>query len=127
MNSDSGAIVLGWLTRLVVVFAVLGVLAYDGVSVVVAHVHAADQADQIASSAADTYKTSKSIQTAYEQAEASALADGDSIKPQDFVVLPSGTVQITLHRVATTLWMQRIGPLRHLIDVSGKGQGIPFS
>jgi hypothetical protein len=121
VNSDSGAIVLGWLTRLVVVFAVLGVLAYDGVSVVVAHVHVA------ASSAADTYKTGKSVQQAYEQAEADAQADGDSIKPQDFVVLPTGTVQITLHRVAVTLWMQRIGPLKHLTDVAGKGQGIPFS
>jgi hypothetical protein len=127
VNSDSGAIVLGWLTRLVVVFAVLGVLAYDGVSVVVAHVHVADKATQIASSAADTYKTGKSVQQAYEQAEADAQADGDSIKPQDFVVLPTGTVQITLHRVAVTLWMQRIGPLKHLTDVAGKGQGIPFS
>lgn len=33
-EADRGDIVLGWVTRLVVVFAVLGILGYDAISVI---------------------------------------------------------------------------------------------
>ncbi|MCW2586083.1 MAG: hypothetical protein JWN55_1599 [Frankiales bacterium] len=127
MNRDSGAIVLGWLTKLVVAFALIGVVAYDAVSLAVAHVHASDQAGELARQAADSYQTSKDVNSAYLQASAAAAAEGDTILPTDFLVMPGGQVQLTLRHTATSLWMVRVGSLKKYLDITAQGEGAPFS
>jgi hypothetical protein len=42
--TDAGNIVVGWLAKLVVVFSVLGVLAFDGVSMGIAELAVTDSA-----------------------------------------------------------------------------------
>lgn len=125
--SDSGSIVIGWLTRLVILFAVLGFLAYDGLSLVTANYGAADDAAVAASAAADTYKGTNNVQAAYEAAVESVAGKGDTIEPKTFQVDQAGKVTLTIDRTASTLWMHRIGPLKKWTVVRQSGFGTPAS
>ena len=109
---DRGDIVLGWLTKVVAVLAVLGVIGFDAISLGAARFQAEDHAQLAARAAAETYKSGKDLQAAYDAALAEVLEHGDSIDPQTFSVAPDGTVTLTLLRVAPTMLVERIGPVR---------------
>ena len=125
-RDDSGAIVIGWLTKLVVTLAVLGFLAYDGISIATATFSASDRANTLASEAADDVKT-MGLQKAYATIAAEAEADGDSVAPQDFRVDSNGHVTLVLKRQARSLWMERISALKKYLRVSATGEGSPAS
>src|SRR5438552_3888444 len=55
-TDDRGDIVLGWLTKLIVVLGVLGLLGFDAISLVQSRFQASDRATTAASAAADSYK-----------------------------------------------------------------------
>ena len=125
--NDRGSIVVGWLARLVVLFAVLGVVAFDGVKIVVANVGAADTAAAAAASAAEAYRSSKNVQTAYNTA-VSTLSEGtDTVDTSTFSVDATGHVTLTVERRPSTLWMQHIGPLKKWTLVHQTGTGAPPS
>ena len=126
-SRDEGAIVLGWLTKVVVVLAVLGFLSYDGIAIVSANISAADRANTLASEAADDVRTMRDVNKAYAVINAEAAEKGDSIEPQDFRVASDGHVTLVLHREATSLWMSRVGPLRRFLHVKATGEGSPAS
>lgn len=122
---DSGSIVIGWLTRLVALFAVLGVLAYDGAMLVVANFGAADDAGVAANAAADTYAGTKDFRAAYAAAVAAVEGKGDSVEPKTFAIDTAGKVTLTIDRSPTTLWMHRVGPLKKWTVVRQTGTGTP--
>lgn len=109
---DRGDIVLGWLTRVVAVLAVLGVLGFDAISLGAARFQAEDHAQLAARAAAESYRSAKDLQVAYDAAVAEVVEHGDSIDPQTFTVAPDGTVTLTLLRVAPTMVLERVGPIR---------------
>lgn len=121
---DRGDIVLGWLTKVVVVLGVLGLLSFDGVSLVQARFQASDRAATAASDAADAYKSSKDPQQAYDAAVAT-LKDHDTIETKTFTVADDGTVTLRLHHEATTLFLHRVRALRRWADAVGTGEGRP--
>lgn len=125
--NDNGGIVLGWLTKLVVVLSVLGVLSYDGISVLSATFAAADRADTLAREAAQDYAQSRDVNTTYARISAEATSTGDEIAPQDFTVQPSGRVTLVVERTATSVWMYRFSPLKKYLIVHGSGTGSPSS
>jgi len=126
--ADHGDIVIGWLTRVVVALAVLGVMLFDGISVAVGAVGAADDADTAAIAARDAWEQGHDVQKAYDAA-LTALADKptDQIPPASFSIDPSGTVTLKVRRVTTTLVLHHIGPLRHLAVVVESGSASPSS
>ena len=124
---DEGTIVLGWLTKLVVVLSVLGFLAYDGIAIVTATFSTSDRANTLASEAADDVKSFKDINKAYDAIAAEAEADGDTIRPQDFTVQSNGSVTLVLRHETTSLWMHHVGPLRRFLQVHATGEGAPAS
>jgi hypothetical protein len=124
---DEGAIVLGWLTKLMVVMAVLGVLAYDGISILTANISTSDRANTLASEAADDVKSMKDINKAYTAIVTEAEAHGDTIAPEEFRVAPDGHVTLVLRTEAASLWMTHVGPLRQLLKVHATGEGTPSS
>lgn len=124
MNSD-GSIVLGWLAKLTVTLGLLGLVAFDGISVLSASFQAADQATTAAGAAADSYKTSHDVQVAYDAALAAVAGDNDTVETTTFRIAPDGRVTLRLHKMANTVWLQRIGPLDHLRHVSAAGAGSP--
>ena len=115
---DRGDIVLGWLTKLVAVLAVLGVLGFDAISLGAARFQAEDHAQLAARAAAESYRTGKDLQAAYDAAVAQVLEYGDTIDPQTFTVAPDGTVTLTLQRVASTMVVERIGPARDWVNMT---------
>jgi hypothetical protein len=124
VQGDRGDVVLGWLTKLVVVLGLVGLVAFDGISVAQAHFQAADRATTAAGAAADEYKTSHDVQKAYNAAFATVTGD-DTIETKTFRVAEDGTVTLRLHHVATTLVLRRISPLKHLTEAVESGEGRP--
>lgn len=112
---DRGDIVLGWLTRLTVTLAVLGVIGFDLLSIGVGRLQVQDRAANAAAAARSAWQDSRNVQLAYTAALASLAADGasqDVIDPAQFSVTPDGTVTLTVTHQATTLLAGRIGPAR---------------
>jgi hypothetical protein len=121
MHGDRGDIVLGWLTRLVAVLAVLGLIAFDGVAVAQAHFQAADRATTAAAAASDEYRVSHNVQQAYNAAVATVTGD-DTIETNTFRVATDGTVTLRLHHIATTLLLRHIGPLKDWAEAVETGE-----
>ncbi|MCU1588286.1 MAG: hypothetical protein JWN31_1779 [Frankiales bacterium] len=124
---DSGSIVLGWLTKLVISLAVLGLIVFDGIALLTATLSAADHATNAAGVAADTYKASHNVQLAYNAAETEAAKNAETVETKSFRVSDNGHVTLTIDKTATTLWMHRIGFLRKYTMVTGTGEGAPPS
>lgn len=126
--NDSGSIVLGWLTKVVIVLSVLGMLAFDGIALVSARFTAADHANAVAIAAADNYRTSRNPVEACQVGQTEAATHGETLDcndPEAFRIEPDGHVVLVIHRTATTLWMHRFGFLKKYTDQTGTGTGVP--
>lgn len=117
MTSDRGDIVLGWLTRLVLGLAVVGLIGFDLVSLGATRFQAEDHAQSAARAAAEAYRAPSDLQAAYDAAAREALEHGDTIDPTTFSVTPDRTVTLTLRRTAPTLLVEKVAPLRPWADV----------
>ncbi|MDT7546787.1 MAG: hypothetical protein QOE99_2897 [Actinomycetota bacterium] len=126
VSGDRGDVVLGWLTKLAVILGLLGVVAFDGISLAQARFQAADHATTAASAAADDYKANHDLQKAYNAAFAT-VSGNDTIETKTFQVATDGTVTLRLHHEATTLILNHIGPLKHWADAVETGEGRPAS
>jgi hypothetical protein len=124
---DDGSIVLGWLTKLVVLFAVVGVLLFDGIAIAVNNVTAQDEANTAAQAAADSYKSTHDVQAAYSAAVAAAADDNEKVLPRSFVINPDGSVNLVLRRETRTLVLHHVGALRKYerVDASGEAAAPP--
>lgn len=109
---DAGSIVLGWLTKLIVAIAFVGVALFDSLAIGAAHLGASDDANTAAETAAANYRISHDVQAAYQAAVETLPSDAESIAPQQFVVEPDGTINLVLRRTTTTLVAHRVGPLK---------------
>jgi Flp pilus assembly protein TadG len=123
VTSDSGAIVLGWLTKLAVFLGICGLIGFDAISLVHTRLNAANAATTAANAAAESFKTSKSVQIAYNAAL--ATSPDATIDTSSFKIATDGTVTLRLHLHATTLLVRYIGPLKHLEDAAEVGTGTP--
>lgn len=117
LMGDRGDIVLGWLTKLVVVLALLGVVGFDLISLGTARLRAEDNAQSAARAADASWKSAKDLQQAYDAALAEVVKDGDTIDPQTFTVSPEGGITLTLRRTAPTMLVEKIGPARRWAEV----------
>ncbi|MDQ1640970.1 MAG: hypothetical protein QOJ90_321 [Actinomycetota bacterium] len=129
LANERGDIVLGWLTRLAVVFGLAGIVLFDGISVAVTTVNVADQANTAALDASDTWNTTKNVQLTYLAALASAQKQdpGNAVDTTTFRVDPDGKVHVRLTRTATTLVLYRIGPAKKwaVVTQDGDGKSVP--
>ena len=126
-NNDNGLIVLGWMTKLALTMAVLGLIGFDGVSLVAAKFSAADRATTYANDAAGLYRTSKNIDTTYAAIVAEAKDKGDTVDIKTFSVAPDGIITLTMHHTAKTIWMQKVSFLKKYTTVTEHGEGSPGS
>jgi hypothetical protein len=118
-DSERGDVVLSWLTKLVVFFALAGVVLFDAISVGTTYSSVADQGSYAAHQASESWDETKDLQKAYLTAS-SVAADANSLNvvdPKSFRIDPDGTVHLKISRTATTVVLYRIGPLKHLAQV----------
>lgn len=117
VEGDRGDIVLGWLTRLTVVLAVLGTLSFDGISLVVARFTAADLAADASAAAAASWRATPDVQRAYDAALVT-VGPGDRIDPASFSVGTDGAVTLSVTTEAATLVLEKVGPLRRFAEAT---------
>ena len=99
--------VINWLTKLAVVFAILGVLGFDGIAIGVGHFDASDDATSAAQAAATSWRQSHDYASA-EKAAVDSLSSGDVFVPKSLAIAPDGTARIQVKRKVTTLVVQVI-------------------
>lgn len=127
-SGDRGDVVLGWLVKLTATLGFLGLVAFDGLSIVMVSMTLEDQAVVSARQAVDGVQQTPTVQAAYLNA-ATAAIDADSLNrvdPADVVVAPDGSVTVTVHRTAATLVLQHFGPVRDWAERSASATAAPI-
>jgi len=122
---DRGGIVLGWLAKLTVAIALVGILLFDAISVGSTAATVADQGSYAAHEASATWDKTKDIQQAYLAAAAAAAEQNaeNVVSTKDFTVDPDGTVHLVVSRVAPTLVLFRWDRTAEWAHVSREAQG----
>ncbi|WP_380164216.1 hypothetical protein [Jannaschia sp. R86511] len=107
---DAGDVVVGWLVRLVAVFAVVGVLLFDGVSLGIAELAVTDTAAAAARAAGQELDTGATAQEAYLAAREAADTDHDlnDVPADRFQVTADGAVTLTVRRTVPTLVLHHV-------------------
>jgi hypothetical protein len=123
LRSGGGIVVVGWLTRVTLTLAIVGVLLFDVSALLVGRVSVADHADSAAQAAADSWRQQHSYPSALLAAQTSA--GGDEVVPDSLVISPDGATTITLHRQVSTLVVQHVPHLDELGSVTGTGTARP--
>lgn len=124
-NDDRGGIVVGWLTRLTLVLGLLGLVAFEVLSIAVAHVQVKDIGQSAAQEAITTFQTNGNPALAYESARSYADEHGANIKQKTFVIT-ADSVSFVLDKTAPTLLLHRVGPLAEYAEVSTKVYAQPI-
>ena len=121
LRSERGSIMLGGLTKLVLLFAVLGVMLYDVVSIGYTHFNATDHGALAADKAGDVWRDTGSIEQAYEAAQATLQPTGEKIVKKTFTIDPeTDAVSFRLTTHAKTLVAERIPFTRSLTVVEAQ-------
>lgn len=111
-NDATGGIVVGWLLKVTLVLLLLGIVAYDVVSIAYSRVAASDDARYIALGASEAIVLQRAddedaIQMARERAE----SRGVTLKDKDIKIADDGTVTVHVTRTADTLVAYHFGAL----------------
>jgi hypothetical protein len=108
---ERGDIILGWLVKLVVSLAIVGVAAFEAGAVVVARVGADSAANDAANEAAFVYARGANVDAA--KTAAAEEASRVDARLVDFSVDNEGrAVVVTIAKRAKTLFLHRIGATR---------------
>jgi hypothetical protein len=109
---DERGVIVNFLVKTMVVFAILGVIAYDLGQVVVAQVKAQDTASAAALAGADTFFSTKDAVRARNAADAAAASEDSASRIVAFTINGDGSVSVTVEHRANTLIVSRMPPLR---------------
>lgn len=123
--ADAGDIVVSWLTKIVLIAAIVGVIGFDSISIGVSRIGVVDDADTAVQAASAAWQGSHhNITLAYQAAqEALPNPQAEEVLVTDFAVEPDGTVHLTVRRTAQTLVLHRISRLQHLAVVQATESG----
>ncbi len=121
---DLGEIVTGWLLRLTLTLAVLGVLAFDGIAYGVATITVHDAAAAGARAAADDYLTFRDVERAHGMAVAE-VGEGAAIPRETFTVDETGTVSLTARRSARCLVLRFLPQSESWLAVEATASAAP--
>ena len=102
---DRGDIVIGWLTKIVIVLSIAGIGLFDALSIGSTSVSLSDQGQYAAREASEAWQQTESVQSAYDVAVATATSQNaqNTIDPKSFRIDPDDTVHLRIGRTATTI------------------------
>lgn len=110
VRGEHGGILIGWIVKLLVSLALVGLALFETGAVIVSKVVVDRISIDAAQEAALEYGNHGSREKARDVAEAFAVRNGAEVV--GFKVLDGGKrIEVTLRKVASTLLVQRIGPL----------------
>lgn len=114
-HDERGEIITGWLLRIVLTVAVLGLVVYEVLAVVVSTVALDDNAREVARAARDAYRVEQSLDDAVEAAqEVADLHDADVTALEE----DGEDLVMSLGQQAPTLLIHRIGPLEDVTQIT---------
>jgi hypothetical protein len=111
-EADRGDIIIGWLVRVVLLLGVLGVLVFEGLSLVTARVNGMDIANKVAYEASEAYLNSNAgqkarVKAARIAAETEAAEHTAEVVKNSMKVAEDGTVTLRIRRTAGTILLYR--------------------
>ena len=112
---DSGYFSVGWLTKIVVAFAIIGVIAVDGISLATGHLRIDDAASQAATAASNAYGPKANVEAAQAAAEQAARADDTTLTSLTFA---DGNVTATVHGTISTVVVGHLPGTKGLVSPS---------
>jgi hypothetical protein len=122
-GTDRGAVRVGYITKLTVALAVVGVFGYDGVSILAVHIATQTDANNAADAASENWQATHNVTLAYQAASASAATHHERVLtcPTCFSIDPDNTAHVELRRTARTLVFSRLGFLKPSTIVTEHG------
>jgi hypothetical protein len=116
---------MGWLTKIVVVLGVAGLVLFDAISVGTTAVNLTDQGQHAAREASDVWQVTGSVQKAYDAAVASAVDQNPAnvVDPASFRIDPDNTVHLKVGRTATTILLHHWDKTAPWADLEREGKG----
>ena len=123
--SDCGGIVIGWLAKIALVFAVAGFVLFDAISVGSTMATVSDQGASAAREASAVWDGTKDVQAAYNAAVQTAVEQNPEnvVTPKGFSIDPDCTVHLRISREARTLILFRWERTRKWAEVSREARG----
>jgi hypothetical protein len=94
--------ITGWFVRLTLIFVVLAIGAFDGISVLVASLGVKDDASTAATAAANAYLANHTAEAAITAAKAT-LNSGETLVPGSVKAAPDGTISLQVKRKAGSI------------------------
>lgn len=122
---DAGTIVIGWLVKIALVLAVVGIVGFDSIAIASGHLNTTDDANSAASAAAAEYQSSHSVQSALVAAKAAVTNPNEVLIANTLTINPDGSATVVVERTITTLVMNHFGPLKKYTDIKVRGQATP--
>lgn len=110
---DSGFFMVGWLTKIAVTFAIVGVLGFDGISLALGHVRIQDAAGQAATAASSAYGAKQDVAAATAAAQKAALENDATLAALQFA---GGNVTATVHGSIGTLLVKHLPGTHDLVS-----------
>lgn len=121
-SRDAGGIVLGWLTKVALVAAIIGVIGFDGINVGLAHLNTVDDGGNAAQAASQKYETTHDINLAFAAARA-AVNSHEVVDQAGFSIDPDGTAHLTLTNTIHTLLLYRTKQTEKWAEITVKVSG----
>ncbi|HLW17778.1 MAG TPA: hypothetical protein VKV69_10515 [Actinomycetota bacterium] len=123
MKSARGGIVLGWIFKIIVLLAILGVASFETGAIIISKVTADRVAIDAAQEAGRVYAGSHDIDKAREAAKQIAAKDGVIVT--DVHLIAGGKyIQITVSKKASTFLVQHIGFLKRFATAKSTHVGL---
>ena len=119
-TSDGGGIVIGWLAKIALVFAVVGFVLFDAISVASTTANVADQGSTAAMEASSVWDETHDVAAVNSATEQDP---GNSVSAKGFAIDPDGTVHLRVSREAKTLILFRWDKTRKWAVVSRTARG----
>lgn len=112
-SGDRGDVIVGWFLKLTIVLLILGVAAFDGLSIATTKLSATDNASAAALAASDSWNADHSGPMAYAAAKSNAQQNNATVITHRFRIDPDGTVHVSVRKTAHTVVVQHLSWLRH--------------
>jgi uncharacterized membrane protein len=125
LHTDQRGILASFLIKLIVAFAVVGLVLIDGTAIVLNRLQTDDVADLAAREAAKSFEGSGSVQLARQAVFETLEEKNPTAKMKSLVVRTDGSVVVTITRRAETLVAEHIGFMKGLTFAKVRAVGRP--
>lgn len=125
VRGDRGDIILGWLTKIVAILALAGLVLFDAISVGSTAMNLSDQGAYAARQASEVWQQTDSVQKAYEAAWAAATEQNSQnvVDPATFRIDDDDRVHLTVSRTASSILLYRWGRTAEWAELEREASG----